>query len=855
MKKVFFTLILLMASVTLFAQVKTVITGKVPNNPNKPVILLVYNFDTGQMREVEIRTDSIINSDHTFSFSTDEIRRPFTRCRIGFSNEGQEIRLSPGDTLQMEFEYGSMAKTTLFNGKSAGINNYLKLYNLRFNEMPAREVYDNLNGLDTQRINNLSALRNEKVILLDSCYQQAAIDSVYYRFEKSRIDYEYFQHLINPWINASYKDSLYHEKVEKILGHNNFSNDNALVDYREYRDFIEDYVTWRAYAFLPDRVILQDRIDQVSMQLKGLSKTYGEWKLMNGAIQNAGDSRQKVLLKKYFTEKSEDPGLLLLLDSINVRQSFRNGMDYRRMIQPTLTVLAFLLLLFMLIFIVYKNHLHFIKSGRQLNYKLFAINGLLLIILVFAFNYLRYHTHQNDGIFPFLEVVTMIGFGSLLVFWLIPAWFDQRKYSGFSLGLIIATSVYFAVILLIHPSGYDHFYGSSLFRPGSLTFILNSLVVLFPLSFLSYYLLRLNREKKSLGYLFSKEYLNPEFFIHLLIFCFLLSSPVRRMILGQQNLKFVFYLTLIAGLFYTNAFYLAPKYLIRGKFGKYLLISFFVLLGTLLVVYLKNVLDIYSAIVRDGIRIPLFWAFMQPRSQDVYAALVIQIVIVLALIYAFVRYQIAQKSLGFNLFRNKEAELNQLRSQVNPHFLFNSLNTVYAFALKENNPKTAEYIAKLANLMRYLVDDMEKEKIPVQKEISYIRDYINLQAIRSSVEHRIEINNSIDEEQSIMIAPMLMIPFVENAFKHGINPNSASELNVTFQIKDRRFQFVIENSIDKNFEAFYKEKGFGIGIPNVRQRLEYLYPGKHTLSIAETGDRFIVILNLDIVEPEKLARG
>jgi LytS/YehU family sensor histidine kinase len=226
--------------------------------------------------------------------------------------------------------------------------------------------------------------------------------------------------------------------------------------------------------------------------------------------------------------------------------------------------------------------------------------------------------------------------------------------------------------------------------------------------------------------------------------------------------------------------------------------------------------------------------------------LLMQLFIIPAFIYAYVKVQLKQKNIGFKLLRNKEAELNQLRSQVNPHFLFNSLNTLYAFALKENNPKTAEYIAKLANLMRYLVDDMEKEKIPVQREISYIGDYINLQSIRSSVEHKIDINIAIDEDRNILIAPMLMIPFVENAFKHGINPSGVSELKVTFQVKDERFQFVIENSVDKNFVAFNKEKGFGIGIPNVRQRLEYIYPGRHTLSIAETGDRFIVILTIEL---------
>ena len=216
--------------------------------------------------------------------------------------------------------------------------------------------------------------------------------------------------------------------------------------------------------------------------------------------------------------------------------------------------------------------------------------------------------------------------------------------------------------------------------------------------------------------------------------------------------------------------------------------------------------------------------------------------------YAYVRKIIADtESHGFSLFRNKEAELNQLRSQVNPHFLFNSLNTVYAFALKEGNDKTAESIAKLANLMRYLIEDMEQESIPIRKEIGYMEDYVKLQSIRSSVEHDIMINIELnDEQRSLRIAPMLMIPFVENAFKHGVNPNNPSELKINISIVDDHFQFVVENSLDQEFETFDKEKGFGIGIQNVRQRLEHIYPDEHTLSIAETNERFIVIMSISL---------
>jgi len=148
--------------------------------------------------------------------------------------------------------------------------------------------------------------------------------------------------------------------------------------------------------------------------------------------------------------------------------------------------------------------------------------------------------------------------------------------------------------------------------------------------------------------------------------------------------------------------------------------------------------------------------------------------------------------------------------------------------------------------MRFMLDDMEKESILLQREVSYIQDYVKLQSIRSAVEHDIAINVDIEEGQSYSIAPMLFIPFVENAFKHGMNPNQVSHLKIDITGKGNKIQFVIENSTDENFEAYYKEKGFGIGIENVKSRLRFIYPDRHNISIAKTNEKFIVILSINL---------
>jgi LytS/YehU family sensor histidine kinase len=253
----------------------------------------------------------------------------------------------------------------------------------------------------------------------------------------------------------------------------------------------------------------------------------------------------------------------------------------------------------------------------------------------------------------------------------------------------------------------------------------------------------------------------------------------------------------------------------------------------------------YKALQHIGVSTQLSSLFSM-RNVRPDLLVVFFLMLIPSFIYYFIKKQLkAMESKGFQLYRKKEAELAQLKSQVNPHFLFNTLNTLYAFALKEGSEKTAESIAKLANLMRFMLDDMEKETILLKREISYIHDYVKLQSIRSAVEHDIAINVDVEDEESFSIAPMLLIPFVENAFKHGMNPNKVSQLKIDIHASNNQMQFVIENSIDENFQSYYKEKGFGIGIENVKSRLRYVYPNRHTLSIAKTNASFIVILNIE----------
>tara|TARA_R110002051_G_scaffold281538_1_gene343157 strand:- start:7359 stop:8075 length:717 start_codon:yes stop_codon:yes gene_type:complete len=208
--------------------------------------------------------------------------------------------------------------------------------------------------------------------------------------------------------------------------------------------------------------------------------------------------------------------------------------------------------------------------------------------------------------------------------------------------------------------------------------------------------------------------------------------------------------------------------------------------------------------------------------------------------YGYLRLETKKNKLKF---ANKESELNILKSQVNPHFLFNTLNTLYATALQENAPITAESTAKLANLIRYMQNDISKDFIPLENEIKYLEDYIYIQKLRCEITPNIETNFKNIEHHKI--SPGLLIPFVENAFKYGIDPNKPSSLNVSVIGTDNSIFFECINSFDDSFKTYYKEKGFGIGIENTKKRLALVYPKNHTLEVIKQNKIFSVKISIE----------
>ncbi|RYY40206.1 MAG: hypothetical protein EOO08_07685 [Chitinophagaceae bacterium] len=192
-----------------------------------------------------------------------------------------------------------------------------------------------------------------------------------------------------------------------------------------------------------------------------------------------------------------------------------------------------------------------------------------------------------------------------------------------------------------------------------------------------------------------------------------------------------------------------------------------------------------------------------------------------------------------------EASLDFLRTQINPHFLFNALNSLYGLALNEGAQRTADGVQMLGELMRFLIHDNQKKEIDLTREADYLQQYIRLQQLRVEGNDSVLVTARINEvPEGLRIAPMLLIPFVENAFKHGISFRVPSYINVTLTAREGVVYLDVHNSVAPKTSDDPEADRSGIGLSNVRQRLELLYPGRHELFVRDTGTEFFVHLSV-----------
>lgn len=298
------------------------------------------------------------------------------------------------------------------------------------------------------------------------------------------------------------------------------------------------------------------------------------------------------------------------------------------------------------------------------------------------------------------------------------------------------------------------------------------------------------------------------------------------------------YTAFFALLMYTNTLALVP-YVYRRKQT---------LLYVFLVVLLLAVVTVGEILSELGMQRYLFGKKAESLSQvkpRVYMALFFLNLLVylfsLPLRLAF-DYFTMRKQQEQLLRRTAEAELNLLKAQVQPHFLFNTLNNIYFVAQRES-PATATLLERLSNIMRYFVDEGPKEKIQLDREIDFIKDYIHLEKLR--MRHPLQTEFNVEgETANVTIPPMLLIPLVENVFKHGVNKRSEDNLLI-IQLKVERNNMDIEVT-NRLFEELEPASHGGNGLPNLRSRLQLLYGPAHTLETEQHDGLFTAHLNIPL---------
>lgn len=321
--------------------------------------------------------------------------------------------------------------------------------------------------------------------------------------------------------------------------------------------------------------------------------------------------------------------------------------------------------------------------------------------------------------------------------------------------------------------------------------------------------------------------------IMLLGFSFVFREYIFRWVPSFVLVLLPFYITL----FFLWAYFFLPRFAVHAKRRK-------LLFPSLLIIIVFG--------------LPLFVLFVElsgaARNEGVFFSVVFFILGLLIVTWFLARFHFDQqreklKEIQFlkKTVSQKSADIDFLRSQINPHFLFNALNTIYGTALQENADRTAEGVQKLGDMMRFMLQENQEEKIPLDKEINYLTNYIDLQRLRTLTSPDIAIDLTIkDKDCRHYIAPMLLIPFVENAFKHGISLKEKSWIKINISCDTENLYFDVYNSVHLKKEDDPEKDRSGIGLENVKQRLSLLYPGQHELHIRSTNTEYFVHLTIQL---------
>lgn len=303
-------------------------------------------------------------------------------------------------------------------------------------------------------------------------------------------------------------------------------------------------------------------------------------------------------------------------------------------------------------------------------------------------------------------------------------------------------------------------------------------------------------------------------------------------------------------IFFTVAFYLIPELLERRRIFPFALLSLGLIAAVSLLEYQLDqvILRLFNLPTGPNEISDKMLTFYRRKAFDFPIIPVNIVILTLGTLYGLSRDWIRKYRREGKLEQEKmRADIDFLRSQINPHFFFNALNNIYAITQRKHDREAGQAIMKLSGLMRYMTYDSNVSEIGLCEEIEHLENYIEVARLKFSPDDNVDI--AIDKSgdfKPFKIAPLLLIPFVENAFKHGLSSKGEGFVHIRIRLKENELEFFVQNPIIRKREPLKKHSG--IGLDNVKKRLVLIYPDRHTLEIAQSEDRFTVVLRLYLKE-------
>ena len=293
---------------------------------------------------------------------------------------------------------------------------------------------------------------------------------------------------------------------------------------------------------------------------------------------------------------------------------------------------------------------------------------------------------------------------------------------------------------------------------------------------------------------------------------------------------------------YSIVYFLVPRYFIKKKYVQFTLglVLLYALIQFLLLVH---IFIIAGGSIFEGIgynKLMKLSSFARPGFIRGFGnpPLICCLLLALKTLKSWHLEQLKNETLAKE---NANAELQLLKAQVHPHFLFNTLNNIYSFSLNQS-PEAGSLVKKLSGMLNYMIHECEEKLVPLEKELTLIQDYMELEKVRygKRLNMQVEIHGDFENK---LIAPLLIIPFVENSFKHGTSQMLQHPwIKLEITTIDNQLFFKLRNSKPTLLKANNLNKG--IGLLNVKKRLQLLYPGKHQLEISSTDDMFTVDMQI-----------